>query len=86
MYKDRNLLVEFKRPSETLDETDKAQAEKYRRLLAPYVSDIDIVVLGGRRVKDMAQVFENGAIKMLSYTELLSKAESELQWLLKELA
>ena len=86
MYKDRNLLVEFKRPSETLDETDKAQAEKYRRLLAPYVSDIDIVVLGGRRVKDMAQVFENGAIKMLSYTELLSRAESELQWLLKELA
>ncbi|MDO9381545.1 MAG: ATP-binding protein [Hyphomicrobiaceae bacterium] len=85
MFKDRHLLVEFKRPSETLDETDRAQAEKYRRLLAPYVTPVEIVVLGGRRVKDMPQEFENGTVKMLSYTELLSKAESELRWLLTEL-
>lgn len=85
MFKERHLLIEFKRPAETLDELDKAQAEKYARLLRPFVASTDIIVLGGRRAKDLPQAFENSTIKLLSYTELLSKAESELQWLLKEL-
>lgn len=85
-YKDRNLLVEFKRPSETLNEEDKAQAEKYRRLLTPFVSPIDIIVIGGRRVKDMPQLSDGGTIKMLSYVEIISQAESELQWLLSAVA
>lgn len=84
-FKDRHLLIEFKRPSETLNEDDKAQAERYRRLLQPFVSPIDIVVIGGKRVKDMPQISDGGAVKMQSYVEIVSHAESELQWLLKEL-
>ena len=85
-YKDRFLLVEFKRPSETLNWQDKAQAEDYRGLLLSYASPIDIIVVGGKRIKEMPQLPENGSIKMLTYFELISQAESELQWLLKELA
>jgi hypothetical protein len=85
-YKDRLLLVEFKRPSETLNWQDKAQAEDYRGLLLSYVSPIDIVVLGGKRIKEMPQVPEGGTIKMLTYIELIGHAESELKWLLCELA
>jgi hypothetical protein len=85
-YKDRHLLVEFKRPSETLNWQDKAQAEDYRGLLLPYASPIDIVVLGGKRIKEMPQVPEGGTIKMLTYVELIGQAESELTWLLRELA
>lgn len=84
-YKDRLLLIEFKRPAETLNEDDKAQAERYRRLLQPFVSPTDIIVIGGKRVKDMPQISDGGAIKMLSYVEIVSHAENELQWLLKEL-
>lgn len=85
-YKDRFLLVEFKRPSETLNWQDKAQAEDYRGLLLSYASPIDIIVIGGKRIKEMPQLPENGSIKMLTYVELVSQAESELQWFLKELA
>jgi hypothetical protein len=84
-YKDRHLLVEFKRPSDALSWPDKAQAEDYRGLLLPYVSPIDIIVVGGKRVKEMPQVPDGGTIRMLTYAELVSQSESELQWLLKEL-
>lgn len=85
-YKGRHLLIEFKRPIETLNWADKAQGESYRGLLQSYVSPIDIIVMGGKRIKEMPQIQEGGTIRMLTYTELISQAESELQWLLDELA
>ncbi len=85
-YKERHLLIEFKRPSETLNWGDKAQAEDYRGLLISYVSPIDIIVIGGKRIREMPQVHESGTILMLTYTEVVSQAESELRWLLRELA
>ena len=85
MYKDRHLLIEFKRPSETLNWSDKAQAEDYRGLLLSYVSPIDIIVIGGKRIKEMPQRPDGGTIKMMTYAELFSHAQSELEWLLGEL-
>lgn len=46
-YKDRHLLIEFKRPSATVNWPDKAQAEDYRGLLLSYASPIDIIVING---------------------------------------
>ena len=65
---------------------NKAQAEDYRALLISYVSPIDILVIGGKRIREMPQVHENGTIRMMTYTEIITQAESELRWLLDELA
>ncbi len=84
-YKGRHLLIEFKRPSDSINWKNKAQAEDYRGLLLSHVSPIDIIVIGGKRIKEMLQAHEAGTIRMLTYTELISQADSELRWLLNEL-
>ena len=84
-YGGRYLLIEFKRPSVTLNYDHKAQAEGYRGKLKRHADPIDIIVLGGKRRDDMVAVHENGQIRMTTYTELTSRAESELTWLLNEL-
>lgn len=83
-YKGRHLLIEFKRPVDSINWKDKAQAEDYRGLLLSHVSPIDIIVVGGKRIKEMPQI-QDGGIRMLTYTELISSADAELRWLLKEL-
>lgn len=84
-YGGRYLLIEFKRPSVTLNYDHKAQAEGYRGKLRRHADPIDIIVLGGRRRDDMVAAHENGTIRMTTYVELTSRAESELRWLLAEL-
>lgn len=84
-FKGRHLLIEFKRPSDTVNWQDKAQAEDYRGLLLSHVSPIDIIVIGGKRIKEMQQVPEGGSIYMLTYTELVAHADAELRWLIDEL-
>ncbi|KAB2939247.1 MAG: hypothetical protein K8F92_07715 [Hyphomicrobium sp.] len=71
---------------ETINWADNAQAEDYRGLLLSYISPVDIIVIGGKRIKEMPQVPDGGTIRMLTYAELVSQAESELQWLLRELS
>ncbi len=85
-YKDRYLLIEFKKPSVTINWGDKSQAEDYRGLLLSHVSPIDIIVIGGKRIKEMPQMHEGESIRMLTYVELISQARSELTWLLDSLA
>lgn len=84
-YGGRYLLIEFKRPVITLDYDDKAQAERYRGKLKRYADPIDIIVFGGKRRDDMVALHENGQIRMTTYTELISRAESEHNWLLDAL-
>lgn len=84
-YGGRYLLIEFKRPTVTLDYNHKAQAEGYRGKLKRYADPIDIIVFGGRRRDDMVALHENGQIRMTTYTELISRAESEHKWLLDAL-
>ncbi len=84
-YMSRYLLIEFKRPSSTLDWPHKSQAEGYRAKLKPHADPMDIVVLGGKRRHDMDQFHDGGRIRMMTYTELISRAASELEWLLSEL-
>jgi len=84
-YGGRYLLIEFKRPVITLDYDDKAQAERYRGKLKRYADPIDIIVFGGKRRDDMVALHENGQIRMTTYTELISRAESEHKWLLDTL-
>ena len=84
-YMGRYLLIEFKRPSLSLDWDHKSQAERYRAKLKVHADPMDIIVLGGKRRADMDRLHEGGQIRMLTYTEVISQAASELEWLLGEL-
>jgi Histidine kinase-, DNA gyrase B-, and HSP90-like ATPase len=84
-YGGRYLLIEFKRPIITLTYDHKAQAESYRGKLKRYADPIDIIVCGGKRRDDMVAIHDNGQIRMTTYVELISRAESELKWLLDAL-
>jgi hypothetical protein len=80
----RYKLVEFKRPSHSLDRRDVSQAEQYRDDLIARVQPIDVMVLG----KDFdARMLVNMSpnVTLASYTHVISRARAELQWLLGEL-
>lgn len=84
--RNRQLLIEFKRPSHPLTRDDKNQAEKYRDDLLPRFSkDIDILVLGEKRQANLMPSHEGGRVKLISYAEAISLARVRLDWLIKEL-
>lgn len=80
----RYKLVEFKRPSHTLDRQDISQAEQYRDDLISLLQPIDVMVLGKQFD---ARILLNmpANVTLASYTHLVSRARTELQWLLDEL-
>jgi hypothetical protein len=80
----RYKLVEFKRPSHTLDRRDVSQAEQYRDDLISRLQPIDIMVLG-KEFDARMQVNMPANVTLASYTHLISRARAEFQWLLGEL-
>lgn len=87
LSRDKMLLIEFKRPSLTLNRDHKNQAEKYRDDLLPFFSkSIDILVLGGHRKEGLPVAPDNGQTMLVSYTEIISNARNRLEWLIKELS
>jgi hypothetical protein len=80
----RYKLVEFKRPSHTLDRRDVSQAEQYRDDLISRLQPIDVVVLG-KEFDARMLVNMPANVALASYTHLISRARAELQWLLGEL-
>jgi len=83
----RHVLVEFKRPSHPIDRNDEAQAQVYRDELSQHVpgSEIDILVIGGRRAERTDTRYDAANLRVLSYNEVISNARYELDWLLKNL-
>lgn len=84
----RYLLIEFKRPSHSIDRDDENQAIKYRDDLAVNFGDakaIDILIVGGKRA-DIPSQYDRPDVKRLTFSELISRARSELDWLLKNLS
>jgi len=80
----RYKLVEFKRPSYTLDRPDVSQAEQYRDDLITTLQPIDILVLG-KAFDPRLLVNMPANVTVALYAHLLSRARAELQWLLTEL-
>ena len=84
--RERQLLIEFKRPSHSLIRDDKNQAEKYRDdLQSRFSKEIDILVIGEKRKADLPSSHEGGRVKLLSYAEVISNARIRLDWLIVEL-
>ncbi len=81
------LLIEFKRPSDKIGRDVEAQAKKYRDDLTTHLSQaFDIMVIGGKIDSNMSAHYEQPDIKFLSYDRIICDANSQLEWLLKELS
>ena len=83
----RHLLIEFKRPSETIGRDAENQAIKYRDDLNSVIHNkkIKILVIGGSVDPTISSHNERDDVSLLSYTDLISTARTQLDWLLKEL-
>ena len=83
----RHLLIEFKRPSETIGRDAENQAIKYRDDLNTVIHNkkIIILIIGGKVDPTISSHNERDNVSLLSYTDLISTARTQLEWLLQEL-
>ncbi|HRG46459.1 MAG TPA: ATP-binding protein [Leptospiraceae bacterium] len=81
------LLIEFKRPSDEVGRDAEAQAIKYTDDLNSVINnkEIQIWIIGGTVDKQMSPHNERKNVKFLSYTDVISNARAQLDWLLSEL-
>ena len=82
-FDSKYILVEFKRPSHSITRDDQLQAEKYRDALAEF-RPMDIVLVGKGHDPSVGSDKPN-YVRLISYAAAISRARSELDWLLKEL-
>jgi hypothetical protein len=79
------LLIEFKKPLETVGRQEGAQAQEYRDELAPSFGHMEVIVIGGRVDSTMQQQYQDPCLRFLSYDAVISNARTQLQWLIQEL-
>ena len=80
------LLIEFKKPSQSVGRDAEAQAKKYRDDLSPiFGRPIEIVIVGGKVDSKMFPFYQDNELKFLGYNAVIGDARRSLQWLLKEL-
>lgn len=81
------VLIEFKRPSFTLNRDTEAQALKYRDELNVYFhgQKIEIILLGGKVKGIISSHNERIDVLYRTYVDLISVARQKLNWLLDEL-
>lgn len=82
----RKLLIEFKRPSNSVGREAEAQAKSYRDDLTPSHGVMDILILGGAVDQSMASEYAVGDTVFRAYSAVIADARAQLQWLLNELA
>lgn len=87
-YSNNLLLIEFKKPSKTIDRDHEAQAVKYRDdLLTKFANkSIKIMVIG----KDVNSHIHSNQIQtdciLTSYDSIIADARNQLDWLIKNLS
>jgi Histidine kinase-, DNA gyrase B-, and HSP90-like ATPase len=81
----RYTLIEFKRPSHTIERQDVSQAEQYRDGLINKFQLIELWVIG-KDFDPLLLLNINENVKLESYAHLINRARQELSWLLSELA
>jgi hypothetical protein len=81
------LLIEFKKPSLTIGRDAEKQALEYRDDLNSVIHNqhIQIMVIGGEVDPKISSHNEREDVQLLSYTDVISNARTQLDWLLKEL-
>jgi len=87
-YGDSLLLIEFKRPSHSINREDVSQAEKYRDELSRKFSSsskMEIMMIGKGRVATLDANNLARGIVIRSYESVTSSARAEIDWLIKSL-
>lgn len=80
------LLIEFKKPSLALTRDHQSQAKKYRDDLLPYFpnAQMEVLLIGGKLHPSIKSPVD-GDTRFCSYAETISRAQSQIDWLLREL-
>lgn len=86
-YDGKHLLIEFKKPTHTINRDDENQAEKYRDDLRTElgITDIEIMVIGGKVTGTIDTRHIKDGINLLTFNNVIGRARTKLNWLLKEL-
>lgn len=79
------LLVEFKRPSKEIDRMDQNQAQEYRDDLERRFGEVNVLLLGKGRHKDVVAQNDPPRMIVYGYEAIIASARNQIQWLLKEL-
>lgn len=81
---DEYLLIEFKRPSHALTHKDYQQATEYRNAFAAFVSKpIRVQLIGGRFADDLPTTYREPGVEVILFSEVISTARRQVQWLLR---
>lgn len=81
-----HVLIEFKRPSLDLNRHHEAQAAIYRdELITKLTGGIDILLIGRAWERGSDRTYVPSGLTVTSYTQLVSRARAELEWLLQQL-
>jgi hypothetical protein len=83
----QHLLIEFKKPSDSIGRGTEKQALEYRDDLNSVIHNqkIQIMLIGGSVDSTISSHNEREDVLFLTYTDVIAKARTELDWLLKEL-
>jgi hypothetical protein len=82
---DRFLLIEFKRPSHAISRQDEAQAQEYADKLSAELpgKPFDLLVIRGKRAVASNAQNDPPNLKVASYSDIISRARHEVEWLLR---
>jgi hypothetical protein len=81
----RHVLIEFKRPSHRISRDDENQAVKYRDDLRQQFPNIEILMVGAGSAAGVDAGSHSPDLQVISYAGLVSRARTELEWLLTQL-
>lgn len=81
----RHVLIEFKRPSLDITREHEAQATTYRDELRHHFENIEVVLVGRAQDSRSDSGYRPPGMTVLSYASVVSRARTELTWLIKQL-
>jgi hypothetical protein len=81
------VLIEFKRPSFTINRDTERQALEYRDELNTYFHNqkIEVILLGGKVKQNISSHNERNDVQFRTFIDILSLARTKLVWLIDEL-
>lgn len=80
----RHVLIEFKRPSLDITREHEAQATTYRDELITRFTGIEVLLVGRGWASRSDRTFVPPGLSVTSYDAVVSRARSELTWLLQQ--
>ena len=82
-----HLLIEFKKPSETIGREAERQALEYRDDLNSVLHNkkINIMIIGGKVDPSISSHYERPDVKFLTFVDVIANSRAKLEWLINEL-